>query len=97
MWQEEELPQEWKDILIPKKGKLSECDNWQWRDISLLDIGGNVFAKVIQQRLQSVTERVLPETQCSFRSGRGCTDKIFCAWQVIEQALEHNTELFVLL
>ena len=91
------MPQEWKDALvvpIPKKGDLSQCDNW--RGISLLDIGGKVFAKVIQQRLQCVAERVLPDTQCGFRSGRGCADMIFCARQLIEKAREHNCKLFVL-
>ena len=91
------VPQEWKDALIvpiPKKGDLSLCDNW-W-GISLLDVGGKIFAKVIQQRLQSVTERVLPDTQCGFRSGRGYTDMIFCARQLIEKSLEHNAKLFLL-
>ena len=55
VWSEGSVPQEWKDALIvpiPKKGDLSLCDNW--RGISLLDLGGKVFAKIIQQRLQSV-------------------------------------------
>ena len=93
----ESVWQEWKDALIvpiPKKSDLSLCDNW--RGISSLDVGGKVFAKVIQQRLQSVAERVLPETQCGFRSGRGCTDMIFCARQLIEKSLEHNAKLFLL-
>ena len=37
----EGVPQEWKDatlIPIPKKGDLSQCDNW--RGISLLDVFG---------------------------------------------------------
>ena len=97
VWREGAVPQEWKDALvvpIPKKGDLSLCDNW--RGISLLDVGGKLFAKVVQQRLQSVAEKVLPETQCGFRSGRGCTDMIFCARQLMEKAIEHNTKLFLL-
>ena len=97
VWSEGSVPQEWKDALIvpiPKKGDLSLCDNW--RGISLLDLGGKVFAKIIQQRLQSVAERVLPESQCGFRSGRGCVDMIFCARQLVEKAVEHNTQVFML-
>ena len=60
---------------IPKKGDLSSCDNW--RGISLLDVGGKLFTKIIQQRLHTVAESVLPDTQCGFRSGRGCVDIIF--------------------
>ena len=97
VWHEGVVPQEWKDALIvpiPKKGDLSLCDNW--RGISLLDVGGKLFAKVIQLRLQRVAERVLPDTQCGFRSGRGCTDMVFCARQLTEKAIEHNTKLFLL-
>ena len=51
---------------------------------------------VFQQRLQSVAERVLPDTHCGFRSGRGCTDMIFCARQLIEKSLKHNAKFFLL-
>ena len=97
VWQEGCVPQEWKDALIvpiPKKGDSSLCDNW--RGISLLDIGGKLFAKIIQQRLQLVAERVLPDSQCGFRSGRGCVDMIFCARKLVEKAIEHNTRIFML-
>ena len=70
VWKDGCVPQERKDALIvsiPKKGDLSICDNW--RGISLLDLGGKLFAKVIQSRFQAVTEEVLP---CGFRRGRGC-------------------------
>ena len=42
-----------------KKGDLSLCDNW--RGISLLDVVGKVFAKVIQQHLQKVVEEVVAD------------------------------------
>ena len=60
---------------IPKKGDLSCCDNW--RGISLLDEGGKLFMKVLQKRLQKMAEEVLPDSQCGFRSGRGCTDMVY--------------------
>ena len=71
VWRDGCVPQEWKDALIvpiPKKGDLSICDNW--RGISLLDVGGKLFAKTIQSRLQDVAEDVLPDSQCGFRRGR---------------------------
>ena len=64
-------------VPIPKKGDLRECDNW--RGISLLDVAGKVFARVIQERLQVIANDILPESQCGFRKGRGCTDMIFAA------------------
>ena len=58
-------------IPIAKKGDLQRCDNW--RGICLLDLVGKVFAHIIQERLQViVAERVLPDSQCGFRKGRGC-------------------------
>ena len=48
VWKEKRVPLEWKDaLLVPvtKKGDLSSCDNW--RDISLLDMMGKLFAMVL--------------------------------------------------
>ena len=44
-----------------------------WSAISLLDIGGKLFAKIIQSRLQDVAEPegVLPDSQCGFWQERG--------------------------
>ena len=36
-----------------------------------------VVAGVVQESLQGLAEEVLPESQCSFRRGRGCSDMIF--------------------
>ena len=97
VWMEGRVPEEWRDAIlipIPKKGDLSYCDNW--RGISLLDTVGKLFAKVIQARLQSVVEDVLVDSQCGFRSGRGCVDMIFCARQLMEKAREHRSDLFML-
>ena len=52
MWEHGTVVDEWRDAVIvpiPKKGDLKECDNW--RGISLLDVAGKLFARVIQERL----------------------------------------------
>ena len=52
---------DWKDagiVPIPKKGNLKWCDHW--RGISLLDVVGKVFARVLQERLQTIADGVLP-------------------------------------
>ena len=69
---------DWKDadmVPIPKKGNLKQCDNWQ--GISLLGVVGKVFVRVLQERLQTTADRVLPESQCGFCKERGCVDMIF--------------------
>ena len=97
VWREEEVVKDWRDaevIPIPKKGDLRRCDNW--RGISLLDVVGKVFARIMQDRLQVIAEKMLPESQCGFRKGRGCVDMIFAARQLVEKNREHADSLFVL-
>ena len=87
------VPQEWVDAItvpIPKKGNLHCCDNW--RGIALLDVAGKLVARVVQNRLQVLAERELPESLCGFRQGRGCTDMIFMVRQLAEKAIEHQTK-----
>ena len=91
VWEERCVPHEWVDAIlipIPKKGNLHCCDNW--RGIALLDVVGKVAARIVQTRLQTLAEQVLPETQCGFRRGRGCTDMLFVVRQLAEKAFEHH-------
>lgn len=97
VWNARSVVQDWKDAVIvpiPKKGDLKKCDNW--RGISLLDVVGKVFTRIMQDRLQVVAESVLPESQCGFRKGRGCVDMIFAARQLTKKSREHNSPLFIL-
>ncbi len=97
LWSQDEVEEDWKDaevIPIPKKGDLQKYDNW-W-GISLLDVVGKVLARIIQERLQVIAERILPESQCDCRKGRGCCDMIFVARQLLEKSREHHESLFTL-
>ena len=94
VWNSRSVPQDWKNALlipVPKKGDLSPCDIW-W-GISLLEVVGKVFAKIIQGRLQVLVKDVVADSQCGFR---GCADMVFCAPQLVEKAIEHNTKVFLL-
>ena len=81
-------------VPIPKNGDLQLCDNW--RGISLLDVVGKVFVRILQERLQVVAEKILPESQCGFRKRRGCVDMIYTARQLVEKCIEHDSALFML-
>ena len=88
-WRKGEVVADWKNaeiVPIPKKGDLMQCDNW--RGISLLDVAGKLFARIIKERLQVIAEHVLPESQCGFRKGRGCCDTVFVARQLTEKVKE---------
>ena len=66
-WRDKRVPKDWVDAVlvpIPKKGDLSNCDNW--RGISLLDVVGKVIARILQDRLQQLAEEELPKSQCRF-------------------------------
>ena len=78
---------------IPKRGDLSQCDNW--RGISLLEVMGKVMARILQERLQQVAEDELPESQCGFRKGRGCSDMSFVIRQLVEKSMEHRSKQFL--
>ena len=50
------------------------------------------MARVVQGRLQRVTEEELHESQCGFRKGHACTDMIFTVRKLTEKAIEHKAK-----
>ena len=94
IWDNEEVPQELKDasmVTIFKKGSRTECGNY--RGISMLSVAGKILAKVLLNRLQPLSESIIPETECGFRPGRGTTDMILSARQVQEKCREQGRDL----
>ena len=55
-----------------------------------------VLGRINQDRLKLVVEDVLPYSQCGFRAGRGCTDMILVARQLVEKAQEDHSDVFAL-
>ncbi|BHF66197.1 hypothetical protein SprV_0200921300 [Sparganum proliferum] len=97
MWRQGEVPQDFKDATIvhlyKRKGNRQVCDNL--RGISLLNIAGKIFARILLNRLNNHLEQgLLPESQCSFRRHRGTTDMIFAARQLQEKCQEMRTHLY---
>ena len=96
IWEQEKMPDDFRDALIvslyKNKGSKADCGNY--RGISLLSIAGKIFARIILNRLVTVSEANLPETQCGFRPGRSTVDMIFTVRQVQEKCLEQNLDLY---
>ena len=66
-----------------------------YRGISLLESVGKVFSKLLLDRLTKwICPRVIPESQCGFRSGRGTVDMIFSVRQLQEKCIEHHVGLY---
>ena len=96
-WQRQTLPQDFKDALIitiyKRKGDKWNCDNHC--SISLLSITGKVLAKIMLNTLKTISEQLLPETQCGFCAGRSTANMIFTLRQLQEKAVEHQRSLYI--
>ncbi|BHF72988.1 hypothetical protein SprV_0401606000 [Sparganum proliferum] len=78
--------------LYKRKGNRQLSDNH--RGISLLNIAGQIFARILLNRLTNhLEEDLLPESQCGFRRHRGTTDMIFATRQLQEKCQEMRTHL----
>lgn len=96
IWEQEEIPSDWGTgviIKIPKKGSLSDCNNW--RGVTLLSVPSKIFCKVIIQRITKAVDDVLRNEQAGFRKGRRCADQIFTLRNILEQCSEWNRQLYV--
>ena len=47
------------------------------------------------EKVHSLTERLIGEEQCGFRSGRGCVDQVFVMKQMSEKFVVKNKCLYV--
>lgn len=96
IWEEEEIPTDWKEsyiIKLPKKGDLSKCSNY--RGITLLSVPGKVFNRVILERMKDAVDPHLRDQQAGFRKNRSCADQIATLRVIVEQSLEWNSPLYV--
>ena len=96
-WEVGSVPQVWKDasiVTIYKKGVRTDCGNY--RGISLLSIAGEIFAKILLNRLSThITPEVVPETQCAFRGNRSTVYMLFCLRQLQEKCIEQDRPLYM--
>ena len=79
--------------LYKNKGERSDCNNY--RVISLLSVVGDAFARVVLNRLQTLAERVYPESQCGFRAGRSTIDMIFFLRKLQKKCREHRQPMYI--
>ena len=83
------VPQDWIDAILISlyKGKGSKSDCGDYRGISL--------SKFLLNRLITwVCPKIISESQCGFRSGRGTMDMIFSTRQLQEKCIEQHVSLY---
>ena len=98
VWSAGRVPQQWKDAdiisIYKRKGDPTICGNS--RGTSLLSTGDKVLARIVLLCLiNNLADKILPESQCDFRKGRGTADMIFVVRQLKEKCLEQNRALYM--
>jgi hypothetical protein len=91
IWNEEELPEEWKEsIIVPvyKKDNKTDCSNY--RGISLLPAMYKILSNMLLSRLTSYTEEIIGDHECGFRHNLSTTDHISCIYQIFEKKWEYG-------
>ena len=86
VWEEEQMPEEWKKSeIVPiykQKGDPLECGNF--RGIKLLEHGMKMFEKILEHIFRKLI--TVNNIQLGFSPGKGTTDTVF-----IIQQLQENT------
>ena len=93
IWDSEYIPERWGEGMIVslfKKGDQEDPGNY--RGITLLNVVGKLFNKVLNYRLLQWLEEhnKLSESQAGFRLGRSCVDNIFILNEVIQGRLQEG-------
>ena len=88
------MPMDWSKMIVSPIHRKSDKSNPEnYRAIALLSVPGNVFNKILLERIKDRTEEAVKDTQFGFRPGRGTTDAIFVVRQLMEKAREHKIPL----
>ena len=85
----EELPNEWtRGIICPiYKHKGARDDPANYRMICLLSHSYKIFAVILVQRIQKVTEATIRDSQNGFRPQRGCCDNLYILRVVLDDII----------
>jgi hypothetical protein len=70
-WKERSIPEEWGQARVKslsKKGKRGNCSNY--RGISLLNSGYEIYGKIITQRFKTISEAILLEEKKRIQNTR---------------------------
>ncbi len=82
------MPQDYtKATKVPvyKGEKMSECGNY--RRISLLNIPGKVYNKILIRGVKAIANDKVSKEQYGFRTGKGCVDQISNMRMITEKML----------
>ena len=97
-WQNNTIPQEWKEaqiIPIPKPGK-PKSDPSSYRPISLTPHLGKIYERILKKRLEFYMEKhgILPSFQAGFRKNRSCMEHVVKLTSHLKRALARKSTVF---
>ena len=90
VWTQSYAPHDWHHaglVPVPEKGDLRQCD--QWRGIALLDVG-KVCGRIIENKLRSVVENDVLQSQCGFVLVGG-VEVLYSVLIIYERTLRNTT------
>uniref|UniRef100_A0A3F2YVY1 Reverse transcriptase domain-containing protein n=1 Tax=Anopheles dirus TaxID=7168 RepID=A0A3F2YVY1_9DIPT len=91
IWEQEELPEEWKlGIIHPvyKKGDKLDCANF--RAITVLNAAYKILSRILFCRLAPLATDFVGSYQAGFVGGKSTTDQIFTLRQTLQKCREHQ-------
>jgi hypothetical protein len=78
IWEEERIPEEWKDTIIVsiyKKGVRDMCENY--RGIGIGNAAYKILSNIILKKIEPYIEKITWDYQNGFRDGRSVINNIF--------------------
>jgi len=91
IWEEERIPEEWKEtIIVPihKTGDRDRCENY--RGIALGNAAFKILLNILVGKIKPYIVKVMGDYQNGFRDGRAVIDNIFALKIVNEKLWEYN-------
>ena len=79
-------------FLYTKEGDRQECTNY--REISLLDLQGKVYAKCLEKKCRKTVKSKLEDWPVWFCPGRSTMDQLFTLRQISEKSWERAKDVF---
>ena len=85
-WERGEVPRDWRAaVVLPVykgKGDMKEC--CKYRGISILNVVGKVYGRILIERENVITEDRVGEEKSGFKKGRlkGNVEMRVCGWRV---------------
>ena len=98
VWTEEGIPKQWRKGLIVslyKKGDVEDPGNY--RGITLLNVVGKLFCKILNNRLviRLESEKALHEGQAGFRVKRSCVDNVYTLNEIIQGRIREGKYTYI--